>query len=333
MGKKVVTMGEIMLRLATPDYKRFVQSDSFGVLYGGAEAAVAVSLANYGVESFFVTKLPQNSIAEGALNHLRRYGVKTDYIIRGGNRMGIYFLENGASVRPANVIYDRTYSAISEADKDEFSFDEMFRDAAWFHFSGITPALSEKSRKLTEAALKSAKEHGVTVSVDLNYRKKLWSSEEAQKTMVKLMKYVDVCIGNEEDAEKALGFRPGKSNIVEGRLELDGYKDMIREMHERFKFKFIATTLRKSYSASENGWSALIYNGNEFYYSKEYDIRIVDRIGAGDSFCGGLIYSLINGENFKEALEFAVAASALKHTISGDINLVKFDEVEALSKK
>jgi len=332
MSKKVVTMGEIMLRLSTPGFDRFSQAKSFDVVYGGGEANVAVSLANYGLDAHFVSKLPNNPIGQSAVNRLRNYGVKTDYIARGGDRVGIYFLETGASMRPSKVVYDRANSAIAQAEALDFDFDEIFKDAEWFHFSGITPALSETAAVLTEEALKSAKRHGVTVSVDLNYRKKLWSSERAKEVMTNLMKYVDVCIGNEEDAEKVLGFKPGNTDVTKGELELDGYKDIFKQMKEQFGFKYVVTTLRESHSASDNGWSALIYDGNEFYHSRKYEVRIVDRVGGGDSFAGGLIYGLLDSEkNFKEALEFAVAASALKHTIKGDFNLVTVDEIETLA--
>lgn len=332
MAKKVITMGEIMLRLATPDYQRFTQAESFDVVYGGGEANVAVSLANYGLDAYFVSKLPKHEIGQSAVNSLRKYGVKTDYIARGGDRVGIYFLEAGASMRPSKVIYDRANSAIAEADINDFDFDEIFKDAHWFHFTGITPALGEKAAKLTEEALKAAKRHGVTVSVDLNYRKKLWTPNEAQKVMTNLMQYVDVCVGNEEDAEKVLGFKPGETDVTKGELEIEGYKDIFKQMKEKFNFKYVITTLRESHSASDNGWSALIYDGNEFYHSRKYDIRIVDRVGGGDSFAGGLIYGLITGKDFKQALEFAVGASALKHTIIGDYNLVSVEEVETLIK-
>jgi 2-dehydro-3-deoxygluconokinase len=332
MAKKVVTMGEIMLRLSAPGFKRFSQSDSFDVVYGGGEANVAVSLANYGLDAHFVTKLPKHEIGQCAVDSLRKFGVQTDYIARGGDRVGIYFLENGASMRPSKVVYDRANSAISEAEVSDFNFDEIFKDAEWFHFTGITPALGEKAAYLTEEALKAAKRHGVTVSVDLNYRKKLWTPEQAKKVMTNLMQYVDVCIGNEEDAEKVLGFKPGHTDVTKGELELEGYKDIFKQMKEQFGFKYVVTTLRESHSASDNSWSALIYDGNEFYHSKRYDIRIVDRVGGGDSFAGGLIYGLISGRDFKQALEFAVGASALKHTIPGDFNLVSVEEVETLIK-
>ncbi len=328
--KKVITMGEIMLRLSTPGYKRFVQSESFDVVYGGGEANVAVSLANYGLEPYFVSKLPLNPIGDSAVNSLRRFGVNTNYIARGGERVGIYYLETGASMRPSKVVYDRAHSSISEATIEDFDFDAIFEGAEWFHFSGITPALSKEAAVLTEKALIAAKKHNVTVSVDLNYRKKLWSEAEAKAVMTKLMAYVDVCIGNEEDAEKVLGFKPGETDVTTGALELDGYKSIFKQMQETFNFKYVVSTLRESYSASDNGWSALIYDGNSFYHSKKYDLRIVDRVGGGDSFAAGLIYGLISEKSFDQALEFAVAASALKHTISGDFNLVTVDEVETL---
>ena len=328
---KVVTMGEIMLRLSTPGYERFVQSDQFDVVYGGGEANVAVSLANYGHDAYYVTKLPSHEIGQSAVNHLRRFGVNTEYIARGGNRIGVYYLETGASMRPSKVIYDRAHSSISEATIDDFDFDEIFKDAEWFHWSGITPAISKQAAIVIEEALKAAKRQNVTVSVDLNYRKKLWTPEEAKKTMTKLMKYVDVCIGNEEDAHLVLGSKPGETDVTQGSLELSGYKSIFKQMKEDLGFKYVVTTLRESHSASDNGWSALIYDGNEFYQSKKYDIRIVDRVGGGDSFAGGLIHGLLTKENMKEALEFAVAASALKHTIKGDFNLVSEEEVNTLS--
>jgi len=328
--KKVVTLGEIMLRLSTPRFERFVQAQSFDVVYGGGEANVAVSLANYGYDPYFVSKLPNNDIGQAAINSLRRYGVHTDYIVKGGDRVGIYYLESGASMRPSKVIYDRAHSSIAEADVEDFDFDEIFKDAKWFHFSGITPALSEKAAILTEEALKAAKKHGVTVSVDLNYRKNLWTPEKAQEVMTKLMEYVDVCIGNEEDAHLTLGFKPGDTDVTSGELELSGYRNIFRQMIDKFGFKYVISSLRESFSASDNGWSACGYDGNEFYHTRKYNIRIVDRVGGGDSFASGVIYGLLEGKNFKEALEFGVAASALKHTIHGDFNMVSVDEVNRL---
>lgn len=328
--KKVVTLGEIMLRLSPPDKQRFVQAESFDVIYGGGEANVALSVTNYGLEGYFVSKLPDNPIGQAAINQLRKFGVNTDYVSRGGNRVGIYYLEHGASMRPSKVVYDRAGSSIAEATASDFDFDEIFEGADWFHFSGITPALSKDAAILTEEACKAAKRKGVTISCDLNYRKKLWTPDEAKAVMTGLMEYVDVCIGNEEDAEKVLGFKPGETDVTQGELELEGYKSIFKQMQEQFNFKYVVTTLRESHSASDNGWSALIYDGNEFYHSKHYDIRIIDRVGGGDSFAGGLIYGLLSSEDFKYALEFAVGASALKHTIFGDANLVTVEEVETL---
>lgn len=327
---KVVTMGEIMLRLSTPGHQRFIQSDSFDVCYGGGEANVAVSLANYGHEAYFVSKVPKNPIGDSAIAALRKFNVNCDYIVKGGDRLGIYFLETGASMRASTVVYDRANSAIAEADIADFDFDKTFANVDWFHFTGITPAISDKAALLTEEALKAAKRNNITVSVDLNYRKKLWSTEKAQRIMTNLMQYVDVCIGNEEDAEKVLGFKPGNTDVTSGELELAGYKDIFKQMVEKFNFKYVVSSLRESYSASDNGWSACIYDGKEFYQSKKYDIRIVDRVGGGDSFAAGLICGLIDGKSMKDALEFGVAASALKHTIPGDFNMVSRAEVDTL---
>ena len=333
MGK-VVTLGEIMLRLSTPGNTRFVQSDSFDVVYGGGEANVAVSCANYGHEAYFVTKLPKHEIGQSAVNALRKYGVKTDFISRGGDRVGIYYLETGASMRPSKVIYDRAHSAIAEADSCDFDFDAIMEGADWFHWSGITPAISDKAAELTKLACEAAKRHGVTVSVDLNFRKKLWTKEKAQSIMKPLMQYVDVCIGNEEDAELVLGFKPGDTDVTSGELELAGYKSIFEQMVDKFNFEYCVSSLRVSHSASDNGWSACIYSRDtkEFYHSKEYSIHpIVDRVGGGDSFAGGVICGMLDGKNFKDALEYGVAASALKHTIPGDFNLVSRKEVETLA--
>ena len=328
---RTVCFGEIMLRLNPPAYGRFVNSDEFEVNYGGGEANVAVSLANFGHQASFVTKVPKNEIGESAVAALRKYNVDTSMIAYGGERLGIYFLETGASMRASKVVYDRAHSAIAEADISDFDFDKIFEGADWFHFTGITPAISDKAAELTEAALKAAKAKGLTVSVDLNFRKKLWSQEKAQRIMTNLMQYVDVCIGNEEDAEKVLGFKPGNTDVTGAELELAGYQDIFKQMIDRFGFKYVVSSLRESYSASDNGWSAAIYDGKEFYHSKKYQVRIVDRVGGGDSFAGGLICGLLDGKDMKQALEFAVAASALKHTIPGDFNFVSRAEVEALA--
>lgn len=329
---KIVTMGEIMLRLSTPGFEKFIQADQFDVNYGGGEANVAVSLANYGHDASFVSKVPANPIGECAVAALRKYNVETKHVARGGERLGIYYLETGASMRASNVVYDRAHSSISTATAEDFDFDAIFEGADWFHFTGITPAVSDEAAVLTELACKAAKAHGVTVSVDLNFRKKLWSSEKAQKVMSNLMQYVDVCIGNEEDAEKVLGFKPGNTDVTSGDLELAGYEDIFKQMVEKFNFKYVISSLRESYSASDNGWSACIYSRDtkEFYHSKKYNVRIVDRVGGGDSFAAGVICGFVDNKDFKAALEFGVAASALKHTIPGDFNLVSRADVDNL---
>ena len=328
---KIVTLGEIMLRLSTPGHSRFIQTDSFDVVYGGGEANVAVSCANYGHEAYFVSKLPAHEIGQSAVNALRRFGVRTDFIARGGSRVGIYFLESGAAMRPSKVIYDRAGSSIAEALPEDFDFDAIMEGADWFHWSGITPAISDRAAELTRLACEAAKRHGFTVSVDLNFRKKLWTKEKAQSVMRPLMQYVDVCIGNEEDAELCLGFKP-EADVEGGKIDAEGYKGIFKAMAEEFGFRYVVSTLRESVSASHNGWKAMIYDGSEFYESKRYDILpIVDRVGGGDSFSGGLIHGLLTKDTQGEALEFAVAASALKHTIDGDFNMVSAAEVEALA--
>jgi len=331
MGK-IVTLGEIMLRLSPAGNYRFVQSESFQIFPGGGEANVAVSLANYGHTACFVSKLPSHEIGQIAVNALRRYGVKTEYISRGGDRVGLYYAETGASMRPSKVIYDRAHSAIAEADISDFNFDKIMEDADWFHWSGITPAISDKAAEIVRVACEAAKRHGVTVSVDLNFRKKLWTSEKAISVMRPLMQYVDVCIGNEEDANMCLGYKPD-ADVESGKTDAEGYYDIFKGMMKEFGFKYVVSTLRESYSASHNGWKALIYDGKTFYESKHYDINpIIDRVGGGDSFSAGLIHGLLSYKDQAKALEFAVAASALKHTIPGDFNLVSTSEVESLAK-
>ncbi len=332
MAKKIVTFGEIMLRLQTPGHQRFIQAQSLEATYGGGEANVAVSLANYGMDAEFVTKLPKNPIGEACLASLRQHNVGTAHIARGGERLGIYYVEKGASQRPSNVVYDRAHSAIAEASPSDFDWDAIFDGAGWFHFTGITPALSSAAAEITLEALKAAKANGVEVSCDLNFRKKLWSSEEAAKTMGSLMQYVDVCIANEEDAEKVFGISASGTNITGGQLSDEGYKEVAKKLIERFGFKKVAITLRESISASENNWAALLCDGESFYKSKKYNMTIIDRVGGGDSFGGGLIYALMNGYSMQDTIEFAVAASCLKHTIEGDFNLVTLDEVKALMK-
>ena len=328
---KIVTMGEIMLRLSTPGNNRFVQSDSFDVNYGGGEANVAVSLSNYGHDAFFVSKVPAHEIGQAAVNSLRKFGVHTRFLARGGERLGIYYLETGSSLRPSKVIYDRAHSSFSEVNPEDFDFDKIFAGADWFHWSGITPAISDKTAECLRLACIAAKKAGVTVSCDLNFRKKLWTPEKAQSVMRPLMQYVDVCIGNEEDAEMCLGFKPA-SDVESGKTEAEGYKSIFSKMKQEFGFKYVISTLRESFSASNNGWKAMIYNGEEFYVSRRYEITpIVDRVGGGDSFSAGIIHGLVNKMSQADALEFAVAASALKHTIPGDVNMVSIQEVESLA--
>ena len=328
---KIVTMGEMMLRLMPKNNLRFEQATEFEAYYGGDESIVAVSLSKMGMQARYVTKLPLNPIAETAIGKLREQNVDTSYIVRGGDRMGVNFYENGASVRASNVVYDRKYSAISQAEPDEFDWDGIFGDADWFHIAGIPPAISEKASVLTERAMKEAKAHGVTVSVDLNYRSKLWSPERAKEVMVPLMKYVDVCIGNEEDADKVLGFRPENTDITKGQLDIEAYKDVFRRLTETFGFKYIGSPLRESWSASDNGWSVLVYDGEKFCHSREYKIHLVDRGGGGASFAAGMIYGILNGMTLEETAEYAAAASALKQTITGDFNLATADEIRRLA--
>ena len=330
---KVVTFGEIMLRLAPEGYLRFAQAEKFGVVYGGGEANVSVSLANYGIDSAFVTKLPKHEIGQAAVNSLRKFGVDTSMIVRGGDRVGIYFNEKGASQRPSKVIYDRAYSAIAMAQPTDFDWEKIFEGADWFHFTGITPALNPTVAGICLDACRAAKAKGVKISCDLNFRKKLWSREEANKTMTELCKYVDVCISNEEDAHDVFGIDAENTDIHGGKLNHEGYKSVAKQLADKFGFEYVAITLRESHSAFDNGWSAMLYNvaNDEYCFSKKYNLHIIDRVGGGDSFGGGLIYSLVNGKSSKDAIEFAVAASALKHSIEGDYNRVSVSEVEKLA--
>lgn len=330
--KKIVTFGELMLRLAPFNYDRFVQTDKFQATFGGAEANVAVSLANYGDDAVYVTKLPSHEIGQMAVNSLRRFGVDTSQIVRGGDRVGIYYCEKGASQRPGKVIYDRAGAAIAKAGANDFNWDIIFTGACWFHVTGITPALSENLAGITIEACKKAKEAGLTVSTDLNYRKKLWTREQAGEVMNELCKYVDYCIANEEDAKDVFGIEAPDTDIETGRLNREGYISVARQLTERFGFKGVAITLRESFSANDNDWSAMLYTGEKACFSKKYSMHIVDRVGGGDSFGAGLIHSLANGKDAQYALEFAVAASCLKHSVEGDYNMVSEAEVESLMK-
>jgi 2-dehydro-3-deoxygluconokinase len=329
---RAVTFGEIMLRLAPEGYYRFVQADRYGATYGGGESNVAVSLANYGIDARFVTKLPKHEIGQGAVNALRKYGVDTSKIVRGGDRVGIYFLEKGASQRASKVIYDRAGSAIALAQPEDFDWADIFEGADWFHFTGITPALGDKVAEICLEACKKAKEMGLTVSCDLNYRNKLWSKEKAGKVMGELCQYVDVCIANEEDAGDVFGIKAAHTDVTTGKVNHEGYKEVAKELADRFGFEKVAITLRESISANDNNWAAMMYDGKEYYFSKKYPVHIVDRVGGGDSFGGGLIYACLQKMEAQDTIEFAVAASCLKHSIEGDCNLVSVDEVLKLAK-
>ena len=329
--KKVITFGELMLRLAPEGYLRIVQSEKYEATYGGAEANVAVSLANYGIDVSFVSKLPAHEVGQAAINSLRKFGVDTSLVTRGGERVGIYYCEKGASQRPSKVIYDRAHSAIAKAKKEDFDWDKIFEQAEWFHFTGITPALSDEVAEICEIACKKAKEKGIKISCDLNFRKKLWSKEKAGKVMGNLCKYIDYCIANEEDAKDVFGIEAENTDIYGGKLNREGYISVAKQLTERFNFKGVAITLRESKSANDNDWSGMLYTEGQAYFSKKYGMHIVDRVGGGDSFGAGLIYSLITGKDNQSAIEYAVAASCLKHSIEGDYNMVSVAEVNNLA--
>ena len=328
---KIITFGELMLRLAPENYLRFVQSEKYQATFGGAEANVAVSLANYGEQVSFVTKLPDHEIGQSAINSLRKFGVDTSKIVRGGGRVGIYYCEKGASQRPSKVIYDRAYSSIAMASPSDFDWDSIFEGVNWFHFTGITPALGDNVAQICEVACKAAKQRGITISCDLNFRKKLWSKQKAGEVMGRLCEYIDYCIANEEDAKDVFGIEAENTDITGGKLNRDGYVSVAKQLTDRFNFKGVAITLRESKSANDNDWSGMLYTNGEAHFSKKYSMHIVDRVGGGDSFGGGLIYSLLNGFNAQQAIEFAVAASCLKHTIEGDYNMVSVQEVMNLA--
>ena len=327
---KVLTFGELLLRLSAPGYNKLFQKDSLECSFGGSEANVAVSLANFGLESIFVTKFPDNDVGIAAERSLKYFGVDTSKIVYGDGRMGLYYLEKGISQRPSKIIYDRSFSSISLAKKKEFDWDRLFEGVDWFHFTGINPALSKSMYEITLEACKTAKKKGITISCDLNYRKKLWTSEEAQNTMKILIKYVDVCIANEEDVQLSLGLQIDDNNIEQGRLNLNGYKVLSSKLREEFGCKYVAFSMRESFSASRNGWSGLIYDGRHVYQSKKYDIQLVDRVGGGDSFAAGIIYGLINGMTAKNTIEFATAASCLKQTIEGDYSRATVEDINLL---
>lgn len=330
---KVVTLGEIMLRLSPPGNERFIQATSFEVNYGGGEANVAVSLANYGHKVSFVSKVPANAIGDCAVASLRKFNVNCDYVSRGGERLGIYYLENGASIRSSSVVYDRKNSAISEANIEDFNFDEIFEGKDLFHISGITPVISKNGAKLTLEALKYAKKYNVKVSFDLNYRAKLWIDEigEKQEMLSEMMRYVDICFGNARDAAKMLGYSDGENDFINCEYSICINKENMKKVLNKYGFEYLVTTKRESISASDNGWSAAVCNNENIYDSKKYNLHIVDRVGSGDSFAAGFLHGILSNYTIEKSLEFATAAAAIKHTIPGDLNIATVDEVLKLA--
>src|SRR4051794_40162142 len=327
---RIVTFGEVMLRLAPPGKLRIVQATSLDLTFGGGEANVAVSLAQLGLDAAFVTKLPKNDVAQACVNQLRGLGVDTGQVVRGGERIGIYFLEHGAAQRASTVLYDRSGSSIARSSPEDFDWGTILEGANWFHFTGITPALGDNCAAACLRAAQTAQANGLTVSCDLNFRKKLWNGERANQVMSGLMPHVDVCIANEEDAERVFGIKPAGTEVTSGHLDHARYIDVAQQLTGRFKFKAVAITLGESFSASRNGWSGLLYTGGRPYFSRRYEIDIVDRVGGGDSFAAALIYSMCTSKPPQESIEFAAAASCLKHSIMGDFSLVKLEEVNAL---
>lgn len=331
---KVLSFGGSIIETCCPGYTKLFQKDSLDSTFCGGEANVAVSLAIFGLNSGFLTKLPNNDVGKATVNSMRYFGVNTDKIVYGDGRMGLYYLEKGASQRPSKVIYDRSYSAISLTKTEDFNWDSTFDGVDWFHWTGINPALSEELIKICEDACRTAKAKGITISCDLNYRKNLWTSEQAKAVMSELMKYVDVCVANEEDADKVWGIRPENNDVESGRLNKVGYESVAEQICSIYGCNKVAITLRESYSASRNGWSAMLYDAEiqKTFYSQQYDIQIVDRVGGGDSFTAGIIYGLITGKSNQETIEFATAASCLKQFIEGDFNRTTVEDVEALLK-
>ena len=333
--KKYITFGEIMLRLKTPGYEKFFQSPLLEATFGGGEANVAVGLARLGLEVAYISVIPDNLIGSACIRELKKHNVDTSFILRKGDRLGIYFLEAGANQRPSKVVYDRSHSAIAETEPGEINWDRIFEEASWFHISGITPAISLSAAKLSLEAVKKARDKKVTISCDLNFRKKLWKyGKSAPGIMGELIKYVDIVIGNEEDCQKSLGIKVENIDIESGNLQAKKYEELTNKILENYpNIKKITITLRESHSANYNGWSAILNNRKEFFVSKKYEIHhIVDRVGAGDTFSAGLIYGLNQLKDDRETLEFAVAASCLMHSIPGDLPLISVEEVKNLTK-
>jgi 2-dehydro-3-deoxygluconokinase len=328
--KKFIGFGDFILRLNPPGYLRFSQADSFMINYTGAEANVCVSLSCMGIETDFVTKLPDNDIARCGVACLRKFGVGTSKIVYGGERMGVFYLEKGAAQRPSKVIYDRKFTAICNATLQDFNWNDIFKDAGFFHITGITPALGENVAEICLNACKIAKENGLTISCDLNYRKNLWSQTKAKETMEKILRYVDVLIANEEDAEKVLDIKAENTDVTAGHLNYNSYVDVAKQICDTYKIDTVAITLRKSISASDNEWAAMFYTEGQAYFSKNYKVHIVDRVGGGDSFAAGLIYGIGNGFTSQKIVEYAAAASCLKHSIELDFNLSTVEEINRL---
>ncbi|OHB55535.1 MAG: 2-dehydro-3-deoxygluconokinase [Planctomycetes bacterium GWF2_42_9] len=331
--KKAVFFGELMMRLSTKRHERIIQAREFDVLYSGAEANLGISLVNYGLDSYMVSSVPDNAVGQACLNYMRQFGLNMDYVKKNGFRLGIYYVETGASQRPSTFLYNRKGSSITELKVGDFNWDEIFQDKHWFHFTGITPALADSVAEITKEACIAAKKRGLMVSADLNFRKKLWSAEKAKQVMTDLMQYVDVLFTNEEEAEVVFGIKARGTDVHSGKLDERGYEDVARQLQEKFKLEYVSITLRESVSASVNKWSGMVFDGNEFYNSRKYHIdNIIDRIGGGDAFSASVIYGLLTEQDMQDTVEFAAAASCLKHTIHGDFNLVSFDEVLALMK-
>ena len=328
--KKVVGFGDFLVRLSPPGYLKFIQADTFDINYTGAEANVLVSLAFMGVDTEFVTRVPDNAIADSGIALMRKYNVGTGHIVKGGERRGVFYLEKGASQRPSRIVYDRKYSGIAMAEPGMFDWDTIFENASNFHITGITPALGPKMPEVSIEAVKKAKEHGVTVSCDLNYRKNMWSPQKAKECMEEILRYVDILIANEEDADKVLGIRAADTDVTTGKLNREGYIDVADQLCKKYGVKEEGITLRKSISASDNEWGALLYSGGQPYFSRTYPIHIVDRVGGGDSFAAGLIYGTVKEFDPQKKIEYAAAASCLKHSIELDFNLSSVAEVELL---
>jgi 2-dehydro-3-deoxygluconokinase len=330
-NKKVVGFGEVMLRLGAPAHQRIVQVRQFDAMYTGAEANVLVSLENFGVSTFLVSKVPDTEVGQACINYIRSFGVDTGYVSRGGERLATFYLETGASQRPSKVIYDRAYSAFSQMQPGEVDWDAVFAGKDWFHFCGTAPALGSNTAAVTAEACAAAKRLGLTVSCDANFRRKLWTPEKAREVMSALMENVDVLICNEEDAEMSFDIKAEGVDVSSGKIESEKYHDVARQLADRFALSHVGITLRESISASVNGWSAVLFDGESYFQSRRYEIQIVDRVGGGDSFTGGLIFGLLNDMGGQDTIEFASAASCLKQTIHGDLNMVSKEEVLALA--